>query len=726
MMLYSVTLKRIDFVGLIHISPVVAMEVIGLQEGDSIDIEKVNQSIIKFYKQGYFKDIYVTEEDGILTYHFKELPTIANIQLDGYDANIEDFEVEDMVGLKKGDIYNQKKIEQARRNIIEFIEAEGKFDTVVEEKIEELNENSVAVIFEVNEGEEIIIKEIEFCGAEEFDAGDFESVTANREEEWLGWMWGFNDGKLRLNDLEFDAPRIKDMYMKEGYLDATVSNPFLQTDFNTFDAKVTYHISEGEPYTIESIHFEMAEQVVSEEELREDLKSRVGRTFNIDKLRRDIQNVQKVIKNKGYAFAVVNPDLSKNKEEKTVAVTYLVIPGKKAYINDVLISGNTRTLDRVVRREVLLAPGDLYNLTDLTDSKNALKRRGYFEKVEIEEKRISEDKLDLLVKVEEAMTGEFRVGAGYGSFGGLSFSLGLQDRNVFGSGVSAGIDLDVSQRTSEYTLSVNNPRVLDSEYSLGAELFRNEYDFLDYDEEQIGGRITGGKFFERHLQGTLSYEYSISELTNVADDFDTTYVRLGDTVKSALTPGVNYNDTNDFLLPTEGKIITSFVEFAGIGGDDKYTKNLNTFNYYYGLEDEYDTDIILRYKARAGFAIDHGYLPISRKFYLGGISKVRGYSSNSVSPRDDEDNRIGGKQTFVNSVEASALFLEQARMRLAVFYDYGMLGEDTITELTRSSVGVAVEWISPLGPINVIMPFPLDEEEGDRTSSFEFAMGKRF
>lgn len=725
-LLFSIDLKRIEYQGLVHISPVVATEMIDIQEGERIDVTKVNKAIVRFYEQGYFKDIWVMEEDGVLTFHFKEYPIIANIEINGYGQQKEEKELYAEIGLKKGDIYTKDKIEKVKKTITEALENEGYFDSQVEESIEEINENSIKLTLDVNEGEKIIVTDIKYCGADEFDAGDFESVTANREKEWLGWMWGFNDGELKLQELPLDNQRIKDVYMEEGYLDAEVSPAHLQADFNTYEASLTYKIKEGKPYTVTGVRFELTDPVAKVEDLQALLKMKVGRIFNISKLRKDMEKIKEHVANFGYAFTIVNPDLDKNQEESTVEIVYYVIPGKKVYINDVLISGNTRTLDRVIRREIILTPGDLYNLTDLTDSKNALKRRGYFETIEVEEKRVSEDTMDLLVKVEEAMTGEFKFGVGYGSYGGMSFSAGVSDRNVMGSGMKLGTSFDISQKSSTYNVSLDNPRVLDSKYSMGVNVFRSEFEAYDYTSKRVGGAVTGGRKLTRHWSSSLTYAYTITRLEDVASNFDSKYIRLNDTVKSSLSPGISFDNTDDYLLPRNGMTFSSYIEYAGLGGDETYTKNYNQYAFFYDLDDWIDRDVIFRYKARAGFVGDNGYLPISAKFFLGGLRTLRGYRSGSVSPLDDESYRIGGTATFSNSVEASFGLLDQAKLRLATFYDYGMLGESSISEITRSSYGFAVEWMSPIGPLHLIFPQAIAPESGDKTSTFEFSMGQRF
>lgn len=729
-LLWAETIKEIKFEGLIHISPMVATDIIGLQRGDELDIQKIDQAIVKFFDQGFFQDIWVTEDEGTVTFHFKELPIIAKVDITGYKEGDAKKDLIDALGIKKGDVYKMTRINQAKRDLTDTAEAEGYFDTIVEVETEELNENSLALTFVMNKGEYIVIEKSTFCGANELDQWDFESVSANREYEFMGWMWGRNDGKLKLQELPLDSQRMKDLYMQKGYLDAEVSNPFLKTNFDTYQAEMTYYIDEGDLYTVSGINIAyVGDEIVPIDELMESIKSDVDDTFNINEVRTDMKRIQRKVANQGYAFARVEPDMDKDTQTHTVKLDYTILPGKKVWIDDVLVSGNTRTLDRVIRREILLAPGDLYSLDDLEESRKALGRSGYFEDVKIEEERVSQDKMRLLVNVKEAMTGEFKFGVSYGSYGGLGGSVSISDRNVLGSGLKASASIDTSDKNNRYKLSLYNPRIYDSKYSLGTEIFKTNYESYDYTEDRAGFGITLGKFLTQHLRATLGYEYTITELTDVnASDNNrfAKYYKDGEFSKSSIIPGLKYNSTDDYLLPRAGIIMSSSLDIAGLGGDEDYWKLYITFSYFKSLEDVIDYDLILRYKARGGYLWDNGYLPINQKFYLGGITTLRGYKSSSLSPRDDEDFRIGGKQFFSHSLEASLPILEGIKMRLALFYDFGMIGEENLDEISRSSVGTAVEWISPLGPINLIFPFPLDDKKGDDTSSFEFTMGTRF
>ncbi|WP_457595870.1 outer membrane protein assembly factor BamA [Hydrogenimonas sp.] len=731
-------IRQIKFEGLYHLSDDIAEEIAGIHPGEPIDIEKVDEAIRKLFAQGYFKDIWVTEEHGVLTFHFKEKPVISQIVISGYGENKRD-ELLQTIGLKKGDIYDERKIEKAEAMIRSAIEAEGYFDTVVEEVTTPLENGSVKVEFKVNKGENIIIRKLNLCGAKHFDKEEIESVMANRERDFMGWMWGFNDGKVKIDQLKYDAPRIKDFYMRHGYLDAKVDQPLLRVDFDQYDAILDFKIEEGAVYKVKAVKIELTKPVIDPVILKDELKVKPGETFNIEELRRDMEKIKERIANMGYAFVRVVPDFKKDPEHHTTVVIYNVDPGDKVYIRDVVISGNTRTLDRVVRREIFLAPGDLYNLTDLKDSKAALMRTGYFENVVIDERRVNEHQIDLVVNVKEAQTGNIMVGGGYGSYDGFIFNASVNDRNIFGSGLSVGLSTDLSRYRANFNFNITNPRIWDSDYSAGFNIYHNEYQNYDYTEKRFGGSVTLGKQIARYWHASVMYQYFATDISDYPQELEDAFLYEDTFVTSAGTVMLRFNNTDDFYLPRHGMIFSASAMYAGLGGDAVYNKDYFTFMIFQGLEDYINYDLILRYKARLGmipytgtFTASDGKeyekLPISAKFYLGGVRTIRGYESGSIGYQEIDGYyyRTGGKYTFSNSVEASIPLVESAKMRLAFFFDYGMIGDDRFDEEIRAGTGAQIEWFSPMGPITLVFAYPLMEKEGDRTSNFEFTMGQRF
>ncbi len=726
---YADKIKEINYDNLFHISKDVAMRMVDLEIGEDLDEKKVDDAVKKYFDQGYFEDIYVTNEDGNVTFHFKEKPIISKIEIKGYKDDDKDF-LNDVVMIKRGALYDEKKIEAAKQRIIESLNHEGKIDSVVEVEKEVQENGSIHIRFVTNEGEKIIVEQIKYSGLNRFKGTDFDDVVANKEHQFMGWLWGRNSGDFHLEDLEYDPLRMRDYYMQFGYLDAKVESPFVRVNFDHYTGKMSYQIVEGDVYRVSSVSIDQINEVIDDTKLVQLLKLVKNEAFNIKTFREDSERIKTAIADLGYAFVNVVPDLRKDKASHTVDVIFKVIPGEKVHIRDVVISGNTRTLDRIIRRELYLGPGDMYSLSDLKDSRNALGRLGYFESNTIEEKRVDEKTMDLIVKVKETPTGNIQIGGGYGSYGGILLSVSVSDRNVLGSGMNVGVRLEKSQLTHNYSFSIANPRLNDSDFSGNFSVYQSATDYTSYSVESNGVSLGAGHKFSRNISGYLGYNYSKNLYSNVDQALKTAYPYSYQSYsKSSVITSVSYDSTDDYYLPREGMMAGQSFERSGMGGDADFMKFSTTFGKYNGLKDYVGFDAIFRYKARFNYALDTGYLPIAEKYYMGGIGSVRGYQSYSLAPKDSKDANatvVGANQTFSNSAEISFPLVPKAKMRLVTYVDWGFIGNSNLSEISRGGYGFGLEWFSPVGPIQLMFANPLNEKQGDKVSHFEFTMGQRF
>ncbi|MGB7403831.1 MAG: outer membrane protein assembly factor BamA [Arcobacter sp.] len=738
--LHGQEIQSIKYVNLSRISQDIADETIDLRVGDDINNKSINSAIKKFYKFGYFDDIKVNNNNGNIEFIFKEKPSIANIEMNNYKSRDEDKEeLYSRMGIKKGNMYTPSRIKHAKEILLKNLEREGYVNSVVEVNVENLDNDAVAVTFDVNVGDEITIKKANYYGAKELDSGDFTEVTANNERDFIPWWFGNSSGEVNLEQLDYDAPRIRDQYFKNGYLDAMVKDPFMKINFASNDAVLDFFIQEGKQYTTNDIKIYVDASIIDPKTLYPELKLEKDDIFNIEKLRKDVEFLKTKVSDLGYAFTQVKYDINKNEKNGTADVIFNIIPGKKVYINDVIISGNSRTLDRVIRRDVYLAPSDLFSLTDLTESKNKLKRTGFFDDVTIEQKRITDTTMDLVVNVKETPTGNITLGGGYGSYDGLLVSAGVNEKNVFGSGLALGVNVDFSEKNHNYKVSLSNPAIRDSKYNGSVEVHQSE-DEIDYsgtddgdyelDKTSKGFSVSAGREVIRNLYAGVRYRFDMIE-EKYSDNDKSDGIDLPDNVNqdyitSSITPYLNFDNTDDYLIPRSGiKAGTSF-EYAGLGGDSEYMKSLTNFKYFHSLEDLTNQDWIFRYRANLNYLIDNGHLNRGDSLYMGGPKSLRGYESYAFGPDDNLINKTVYKQMFANSIELSFPLIPKSKMRWGVFYDYGMIGKDSFSEIKRSGAGALFEWISPFGPLQFIFSQALDDEAGDKTSSFEFALGSSF
>lgn len=742
--LHAIEIQSVTFNGLLHLSDESATEISGLKIGGQFNDEIASKAIINLYKQGYFENIYIEENNGNIVVNLVEKPVIAKIDINGVVTN-DQKSIEQIIDIKKGQMYDEFALNNTKIRIRQFYEARGYFDTVVTTDIAPINENknSLHITLTVNRGENITIENVNLIGADALDYSDIEPVVANKSREFMGWMWGLNDGKAKIYELPGDSGKIQDEYLRRGYLDASVSAPSLNAHFDNYKADLSYYINEGEIYKTGSISINAPDFLeLDTDEIIDDFKLQKGDTLNSSWMNLDAQKLENLVANKGFAYAKVYPRTNKN-SDYTADIIYEVIPEEKVYIRNVIISGNDRTSDRVIRRDLYLTEGNLYSKIDLVDSKNALKRSGYFEDVQIVEKRISKDQIDLEVVVKETATGSIVGGIGYGSSDGLLLNAGVSDSNIFGSGYKGSIMIDKSDDTLSGNINLTNPRVNDSAYSLGGGLFANDYSWDEYDEQNYGANIIGGRQIGRYINAYLAYQIERSQIEGLDEFYRDAGYQNGINIKSAITPSISFNNTDDYYVPRSGIIASTSLEYAGVGGDMEFIKNRTTFNIYQGLQDYIDMDLIFRYKSGFGYIFndDSSKLPINEKLFLGGISSLRGYDSRSVTPKKKICNpkannggtiygceiiETGGKISFNNSFELSFPIINRLKMRGVIFYDYGMIGHSDINEIKRSSAGVGIEWITPIGPLQLFYAQALDDKPGDDTSSFEFTIGRRF
>ncbi|EDP7884662.1 outer membrane protein assembly factor BamA [Campylobacter coli] len=723
----AAVIKEIKFNGLNHLSNASTLNLTGLKIGETINLDKINTAILNLYKQNYFENIAVEENNGILNIIVTEKPSIAKISITGIASN-DRKQVESILGIKRGTLFDEASAKEASERIKAYYEAKSYFDTIVEYRKKTLeNTEGLELEFIVNRGENIVINNVNLSGAKEFSYSDIEPSIVNKEKEFMGWMWGRNDGKLKIFELSNDSARISDEYMKKGYLDVQVSSPYLKTYTDTYQANLTYFIKEGKPYKIESISIE--NPLFSEEENIQNVKnlrSTQGKLINIEDIRKDVKTIETQSADLGYAFVEVYPDIQKNDQTQEASVVFKVIPHDKVYIRNVIISGNSRTVDRVVRRELYITEGNLYNRTDLSESTNALRRTSYFDDVEIKEEKVDDTHIDLIVNVKEASTGAISGGIGYGSSDGLLLNASLSDTNIFGSGIKSSVSVDKSDDTLSGRISLINPRILDSQYSLGGTLYSNDYEWDNYSEKNYGFDITLGRQFARYYNVSLTYNLEQSDIYHLSPTLLRTGYELGKTIKSSITPAITFNNTDDYYLPRKGIIASTSLEYAGLGGDQEFLSSSSKFNFYQGLQDYIGYDLIYRYKASFYKVWDEGYLPINQRIYLGGIRSLRGFESRTVSPKNEWGDEVGGTIAFANSVELSFPLIDRIKLRGSVFFDYGMIGNKNLDEIQRMSTGLGIEWITPIGPLQLVFAKPLNDKKGDDTNTFEFNLGTRF
>ena len=710
-------IENIEYKGLIHLSPQTANTLIDIVPNSTFNLSKIDKSIKNLYKTGYFKTIAADFKNGTLTFICLEKPTITKIRTENLSEELKKILKEQNLLPKKGEILNNEKLKKLKSFIENYYLAKGYFNTVVKTEIKPINKTQIILYIIIKKGKEVIIRNINFYGAT-LPKSKLEDEIENRERTFWSFLPFFNSGKLKVFKLIEDQHALQDYYMNLGYMDAKVSLPLAKINLDSYFTDIDYKIYEGPRYIVKKISFNYPKNIKVK---FPKLKLKTNKYFNISALRKDLENIKHAFQNVGYAYAKVYPEVKKDKNH--VYIKYIVIPGELVYINNVIISGNNKTLDRVIRRNIYLAPGDKFSYKNLIDSKYALQRTGYLEDVKIKQKKVSNNKIDILVKVKEGLSGSLRAGISYGSYTKLGFNIALSEKDVFGSGQSISINADINSKSRNYSISLFNPRIFDTLYSFNISIFNSSFEGVSYDDKQRGFTIGIGKKLNRYLSSNITYGYTKDKLSN----YDSTIEDIKPkSTKSYIISSISYNDTDQYFFPTTGKKASISIEYAGIGGDEKYLKTIGKVKYFYPITDKtYQTIAVLKFRAKAGYIKKIDYLPISEKFYLGGPRTIRGFEWYSISPVDSNGNKIGGKKEFIAGPEISTPLSIKNKLWLSGFIDYGAIGENSLN-ITRSSYGVELDWITPMGPISLIWSWPIKSEKSDDLQRFEFSLGTSF
>jgi outer membrane protein insertion porin family len=496
------------------------------------------------------------------------------------------------------------------------------------------------------------------------------------------------------------------------------------------------------------------------------VKLTTGQIFRGSRLRDDITTITDMYSDKGFAFVQVDPVTKVNAPEKKVDVALVITKGPPVYFNRVLIAGNTKTRDKVVRRELEATEQELYSGTKITQSRNALQRTGYFEDVQLTTKKTGQpDTVDLLVDVKEGPTGTFSIGAGYSGGNGFLFNAGVSERNLFGRGQSVNGTFAIGSKQQDFVVSYNEPYLNDSKVALGLTAFNTQQDYPDFNERKIGMAVTtsyplrgftfpfwgnrgsdvskGSDELNRdapltiwdYMRTSMAYEFTKDNISNIKAGAPASITDAkGSSLTSAVTPGFTYDSRDHFFNPTEGSKSLFAVKLAGLGGDSRFIKTDLGARWYYPLfkDPNWGGSYVLALGGALGYGVGYAKtssnghdLPLFERYFPGGINSVRGFADRSLGPKEDGDVVGGDKQAIMN-VELLFPIAEQYGLRGLAFFDVGQAfasSQSISWGEFRRSVGFGARWVSPFGPLRVELGFPLNKKSGDDTSVLGFSAG---
>ncbi len=750
---FAETEQRIDRViikGNRRIESAAITNVLKVKDGDPFFPEKVDADVRAIYKLGHFQDVKAETSTGekglLLTYLVAEKPVVRVITIEGNkELSLE--KVRDALDIKPNSIFSQKELAKGIRKVKKLYADEGYYLAEVQEKVEKRGENELNLRLTVIEGNKILIRQIRFDGNRAFTAGKLKKAMETTEKWLFSWLTGA--GTYKEEVLKSDTTAIADLYFNNGYVNVKVGEPKVELLPDKSGLLVTIGITEGDQFRTGSVDFK-GDLLESRDELAKLVKLKSGELFSRSTLRMDVFALTDLYADKGYAFANVNPLTRLNPEQKNIDLTFDFEKGEKVYIDRINISGNTKTRDKVIRRELKLAEGDLYGSTALKKSKQSLMNLGFFEEANLATaKGSSDNKLNLNVDVKEKPTGTFSIGGGYSSLDGLIGQGSVQQTNFLGLGLKMNVSASIGGKSQTYNLGLTDPYFMDTRWTLGGDVYRTERQYIDYTRRATGGDIKAGYPLSDTMSSFFVYKYEEKQIYNqsqsLLDSIRNGLITSPETTSttSAISLSLNRNTTDYRLDPTRGMTNSLSVEFAGLGGTNRYLRYIGQTSYYIPAF----WSAVFSAHATLGHIQALGKeIPIDEKFYLGGISTVRGYGGRTISPYRTNPvlvqgnlglNKftisrafIGGDTEAVGNLELVFPLLKEAGLKGVLFFDAGNAYEraSDIFSTMRTSYGFGVRWFSPIGPLRLEYGIPINPRKDIDNSGgkLEFSIGGFF
>ena len=702
--------------------------------GDAFDSNAVNQSLKSLFETGLFADVAIRREGNALVVSVVENPIINRVVFEGNDA-IGDEELESEIQLQPRVVYTRPRVQEDLQRLTEIYRRSGRFAATIEPKVIQLPQNRVDLVFEVNEGPVTGIRRINFIGNSRFSDSALRDVIQTVESAW--YRFATSADTYDPDRLTFDSELLRRFYLANGHLDFRVVSAVAELTPDRSDFIVTFSIEEGERYRVAAIDVESQLRDLAPEQLLPTVEIEAGDWYDAEQVEVTLVALSELVGSLGYAFVDVQPRVERDREATTVDVTFEIDEGPRVYVERIDIVGNVRTLDEVIRREFRLAEGDAFNSALIRRSRQRIMNLGFFDKVEIGTNAGSApDRSVLRVEVSEVPTGELSFGAGVSSADGVLGDIAIRERNLLGRGQDLRLALTASARRQEIDLSFTEPYFLDRDIAAGFDVFNRTIDLQEessYDRDTIGFSVRAGYPLAERLRHTVAYTLKNDEVSEFAEDTSRFIRELeGETTTSAISHRLSYDLRDSRIDPTEGYFVRFGQEFAGLGGDTQYLKHTLTYGHFYSIADGWVLSGVLRSGHIVGLDDD---VRIVDRFFLGGRT-LRGFQPSGVGPRDAEtDDSLGGNLFYSVSGELGFPLglADELNLRGAIFVDVGSLttidvsGPDLLDEASpRLSVGVGLNFRSPIGPIRLDFSQALIQEEFDRTENFRFSFGTRF
>ncbi|WP_032112247.1 outer membrane protein assembly factor BamA [Candidatus Paracaedibacter symbiosus] len=732
---FAETIRSIEITGNKRIESETVLSYIPLKAGSSYDQVTIDQALKDLYATGYFSDVQIKHHQGTIVVDIIENAIINKVAFEGNDK-IKDDKLQEEVQLRPREVLSRTKIQAAQQRILDLYRRMGRYGATVEPKIIKLDENRVDLVFEINEGEVTYVRKVNFIGNKHIDSDKLEKILLTKRTRWYRFFAA--DDTYDPERFVADQHFLRQYYYDNGYPDFRIVSAVAELSVDQKDLYLTFTIEEGERYTFDKVTVKSDIKRLPPEALKGKINFSAGDWYSGRNIEKSMTDMTEAASAAGFAFAQVDPIIEKNREKKTVDITFEIKEGPRVYVERVEIRGNDRTKDAVIRREIRLHEGDAYNSVYVKRAEQNLNDLGYFKKVEIvTEPGSAPDKAKIIIKVEEQPTGELGIAGGFSSLDRALGNVHFTERNLMGTGRSVSIDATIASRRQDFDIGISDPYFLGYNLEGGANIFHTRSTRLShFTQESTGTRLHVGYTLAENWYQTLSYGLRQDKLLDVPD-IASLYLKqqAGKYLDSSIAQALTYDRRNSRREPTAGYNVTLSNSYSGLGGNVNYLKNsLGASAYYTPIE-----EVTINARATIGNVNRVSSKPVRLvdSIFLGNES-FRGFSYGGLGPRDARTNDpLGGTLYWVTSLEAMFPIglPNEFGVKGAVFTDIGSVWKTAQnmpgvsvndSKSARISVGVGIAWKSPLGPLRLDYAIPLKKQSFDQPERFLFGVSSRF
>jgi outer membrane protein insertion porin family len=725
----QILVKEIAVQGNRRVQEAVILGRVGAKIGSPFVANRTAEDIRAIFSLGFFDDVQVKVEDfegGVkLTFMVVERPFVRDIVFAG-NKKEDSATLQEKIELKLGSVYNPVEVNKGADKLKEYYEQEGYFEVGITPEIEKLPDGDVTVTYRIAEGRRISIDQIVIEGAQGLTPKQVKGAMDTQEREYIVLR-----GTVQRQRLDEDVDRIIQLYNDHGYVQARVESSEIQVDREKARATIRIVVVEGPQFKVGGVDV-MGNAVLPVEEIRKRIELKTGDVFSRSKLRDSVKGITDLYSAVGRASADVSPNTLQDTPGRLVNIVFEINEGPETYVERINISGNTRSEEKILRREIPMAEGDLFTSQKLARAKQKLTNLNYFDKVEAKTAPGSaKDKVIVNIEVTEKPTGLFSIGGGYSSQDGVLGTLDLSQRNFLGKGWEVFLRLRGGQNVQTGTIGFTEPWLFDQPLAAGFDIFNTRRILPDYTVNSLGADIRLGHPLGEYSRWNAIYRVSQDRITNVNPLGSPELISQEGTHLTSLVGLSLSRDTRDSVYdPTRGTTVSLGMDFAGVGFGERFARSVFSTTYFQPLP---WLDHVLSFRLMAGYSFgwSKNPVPLFERFYLGGSNSLRQFKSFQVSPKDNTGTRIGGNSELLGTVEYQIpLFFG---IKAAVFYDVGQVwGPDLsagtkidISDL-RHGAGAGLRWNSPFGPIRVDYGIKLDQKKGESFGNFNFSAGSSF